>query len=110
MGEPEIPQEWVQKAATAMVESRPIPDGCYRGDVNWTFFHEVARAALAAVIPLIRADERAKMDDVVDAAGDLVSLYRRLHEGKPVRNLDEAEVAYASAVGRASAIRGQSDE
>ncbi len=41
--------ERVARVARAMVESRPIPEGHIRGDVDWSFFRALARAAIAAM-------------------------------------------------------------
>ncbi len=41
--------EMVERVARAMVESRPIPEGHIRGDVDWEFFRALARAAIAAM-------------------------------------------------------------
>lgn len=38
----------VENVARAIVDSRPIPDGCVRGEVDWEAFKSMARAALAA--------------------------------------------------------------
>lgn len=38
----------VENVARAIVDSRPIPEGHVRGDVNWEAFKLMARAALEA--------------------------------------------------------------
>lgn len=41
--------EIVEVMARAAVESRPIPEGCVRGDVNWDYFRSLAAASLSAL-------------------------------------------------------------
>jgi hypothetical protein len=86
-----IPQEWVEKAADSMsIPYLRVLLMAAGGDLeaNRNITEAIARAALAAVAPLIRADERewcAKVAYQAWVTGvpseEIASLIRGLHDG-----------------------------